>query len=250
MHTNPVDSGQWVSRHLEDKGYVLTLLGRLIQHRVLVQITLPNNPQTYTSTVLSLDVEQNTLLLDQIFPAVQREQLSADGLCELHARVEGASLSCQLRLQGIDEGSGLVCYRMQLPEAVAYTQRREGHRVRVDSLGVVAEIYSDNGMACKGILHDFSPGGVSLELEDDRWFRSTEVYRCTLYLPHEPPFHCKLEICCRRHDAAKDRQILGGSFVELDKRGENTVSKLVTELERQLLRSRRMPQTEDAANRQ
>lgn len=244
MTSSDVDNSQQATLRLDDRSYVITLLNKLVQHRVLVSVTLSDQPQVYTSTLLLVDADKNTLLLDEIFPAVGRRHLLEAKSCHLHARVEGATLNTELSFIEAVKDNVLIYYLFEFPEVVEYTQRREGHRVRVDSLNVVAEIYSANGMAYKGILHDFSPGGVSLELDEGSDFRNTEIYRCTLYPPHETPFHCKLEICCRRHDAPRKKVILGGSFVELDRRGEHAVNKLVTELERQLLRSRRMPQGE------
>ena len=228
--------------HLEDKNYILALLGKLVQYRLLVSIVLPDNEQRYTTTVLLLDRVSNTLLLDEIFPAAGRAQLASLEQVELHARLEGGELRCSLPLTAVAQMGGLNQYQATVPESIEYTQRRDGHRVGVGSLGVVVEIYAANGMACKGILHDISPRGASIELEDAQTFRNTETYRCTLYPPQEPPFQARLEICCRRSHPGNNKVILGGSFVELDKRGEHILGKLVAELERQLVRGRHRPQ--------
>ncbi|MBE0509912.1 MAG: flagellar brake protein [Chromatiales bacterium] len=227
------------AHRLEGKNYALALLGRLIQQRVLVTIRIPGSQQSHTSTLLSLDAPSNTLLLDELFPATGRERLSSVGSVQLDAKLEGASLSCQLPLIAVEQVDGLSYYRMGMPESIDYRQRRQGHRVRVDSLAVVAEIYSSEGMAFKGILHDISSLGVSIELKDDQLFSNNALYRCTIYPPHETPFFVRVEICCRRHDAAKGCQILGANFVEMDKRDEHALNRLVNVLDRQLLRSRR-----------
>lgn len=227
------------ARRLEGKSYALALLGRLIQQRVLVTIRIPGSQASHTSTVLSLDAPSNSLLLDELFPARERERLLSAGSVQLDAKLQGARLSCQLPLIAVEQIDGLSYYRMGMPESIDYLQRRQGHRVRVDSLAVVAEVYSSEGMALKGILYDISPLGLSIELKDDQVFRNNELYRCTIYPPHEPPFFVRFEVCCRRHDAAKGCQVLGGNFIEMDKRDEHALNKLVTVLERQLLRSRR-----------
>lgn len=237
------------TRRMAGKNYVLALLGRLIQHRLLVTLQIPGSESRHTSTVLALDGPDNSLLLDQIFPARERDILQAVGHLSLSAKVEGAIIRCELALRGIEQVDGLSYYRMALPESIEYLQRRQGHRVQVDRLGVMAEIYTAEGMACKGILYDISALGLSIAIKEDQVFRNTETYRCTIYPPHESPFFVRIEICCRRHDAARDVRILGGSFIDLDKRDEHALSKLVGVLERQLLRSRREPAVHPARHR-
>jgi c-di-GMP-binding flagellar brake protein YcgR len=223
---------------VEERNYVLTLLGRLVEHRVLLTVYLPDDPKSYTTTLLMVDPTANTLLLDEIFPLGGRPVIQAPCKLTIHARLAGSVLQATLSLQEVIEQDSLVFYRMHLPEAIDYGQRREGHRVQVAKLGVVVKIYRSDGMAEEAVLHDISPAGLSLAMADARTFLNTGSYRCTIYPPDDAPLNVRLEINGRRTDAVSAKTILGASFTELDKRSEHALTKLVTELERRLLRHR------------
>lgn len=226
---------------LHDPGYIATLFDRLIRRHVLVSLFFEGDPTRYISTIMSLEGDNATVLLDTPYPSAAQAKIAPGGRIQLEARVDGTALRCALNVRQLVDQQGMMLIRTELPASVDYAQRRQGHRVRIDTLAVPAEIYAADGMAYKGVIYDIATAGVSLVLEDIRPFLNTEVYRCTLYPHGEPSFHSRIEICCRRHDAALGRYILGGSFVELDRRLEHNLNRLVTEMERQLLRSRRLP---------
>lgn len=223
---------------VEERNYILTLLGRLVEHRVLLTLYLPDDPKPYTTTLLKVDPAANTLLLDEIFPLGGRPTVQAPCKLTIHARLAGSTLQATLPLQEVVEQDNLVYYLMRLPDAVEYGQRREGHRVQVAKLGVIVKIYRSDGMAEEALLHDISPAGLSLAMDDARPFLNTGCYRCTIYPPDEAPLNVRLEINGRRTDAVSAKTILGASFTGLDKRSEHALTKLVTELERRLLRHR------------
>ena len=224
---------------VEERNYILTLLGRLVEHRVLLKLYFPDDPKPYTTTVLKVDPSADALLLDEIFPLGGRPPVHAQCRLTIHARLAGSTLQATLLLKEVVEQDSLVYYRMHLPEAIDYGQRREGHRVQVAKLGVIAKIFRSDGMAEEAVLHDISSAGLSLAIADASHFHDTEMYCCTIYPPDDAPLNVRLEINGRRADAVTSKTILGASFTELDKRSEHALTKLVTELDRRLLRHRR-----------
>ena len=224
---------------LQDKGYIAALFNSLITHHALVSLFREDHPQRYTSTVLLQDTAAGQVLFDQPFPSadVSTWQLGSEVVMEAH--FEGTDLRCQLQWQAPEEHDGLQYYRLQLPIEVEYAQRRSTHRVKVLPLAVPVEIYTEHGMACKAVLYDISANGLSILLEDASAFRNTETYRCTIHPHAMQSLHSKIEINSHRRVEKVNRDMLAASFTVTDKRAEHALSRLVAELERQLLRGRR-----------
>lgn len=226
---------------LQDRGYIAALFSSLITHRALVSLFLPQNAQRYTSTVLLQEPAAGRVLFDQPFPSNDAGNWQVGMEVVMEAHFEGTDLRCCLEWAEPEEHDGLTVYRLKLPTEVAYAQRRSTHRAKVLPLAVPVELYTEQGMACKAVLYDISANGLSLLLEDASAFHNTETYRCTLYPHGMPSFHSKVEVCCLRREATIQRDVLGATFTGLDKRAEHTLNRMVAELERQLVRSRRSP---------
>lgn len=225
-------------REVTGKAYILTLLQGLIRRRLLVSISLPGSDLRYTSTVLNIDPSDNSLLLDELFPLDGHKVLEKVRQLRLFAHLGGAALGFTTRLLSVEQEDGLYYYRLQLPEAVNYLQRRDDHRVVVFPLAIHAELYDHHGKAQKAILHDISTGGISLHLAEAGAFHRNDIFRCTLQPPGEAPLVCDIDIGSKRPAGEGGGEIVGGSIVGLDKRAEHTLRRLVAELERRLLRQR------------
>jgi c-di-GMP-binding flagellar brake protein YcgR len=232
-------------REISGKPYVLTLLQRLVQQRLLVTLHLPGSDERYTSTVLDISPESDSLLLDEVFPQPGQGPLQPALELYLYANLGGAALACTTQLLARVEEGGMPCYRVALPEQVNYLQRRDGHRVPVASLGIPLTLLDHNGNAHKGRLCDISTGGIGLVLEGAVPFAPQEIYRLTLQPPHESPLSLELEICTLRREG--EGTVLGGAYTGLDKRTEHLIERLVAELERRQLRARWNPSRGEAA---
>ena len=230
-------------REVSGRTYVLTLLQSLIRRRVLVSIYLPDSDVQYTSTVLSIDPQTGTFLLDELYPLSGHPKLEASGKLRLFAQLDGAALGFDATLQAVEHQEGLYYFSLLLPDKVSYLQRRDDHRVVVSRLAIHAELYDHNGKVHKVILNDISTGGINLVLPqgEEQAFHQNGVYSCILHLPGEEPFHCDIDICYK-HQQGNDL-IIGGSYVGLDTRSEHALRRVVVELERRLLRLRWEPTT-------
>ncbi|MGM0594025.1 MAG: flagellar brake protein [Pseudomonadota bacterium] len=224
---------------LSDRTYILTLLQSLVRRRVLVSVWLPGSDLRHISTVLDLDPQGNTLLLDEIFPRQVDTPPTPATPLTFHAQMAGAELAFAAEVEARIEEEGLQFYRLRLPATVDYLQRREGHRVVVTALDIRAELYDHQGRAQRGQLYDISTGGASLLLPRAGTFHPNDLFRCTLYLPGESPFSCKLDISSLRE--VEQGVVIGGSFAALGREAQRVLPRLVAELERRLVRRRWEP---------
>lgn len=227
-------------REMKGRTYVLTLLQSLIRRYELVSVMLPGSEARFTSTVLSVDPQSNTLLLDAIFPQIGHEQLLQAGEVQLFAHMGGGAMEFSARLAGVEEADSLIYYRLHLPETLNYMQRREGHRIVVAKLEIPAEVYDLRGASHPARVYDISSSGISFFVSKSNDLPSKEVFQCVLHFPGESSLSCKVEFCDRR-SAGSNIDIVGGSFVGLDAQKEHILQRCTADLERRLLRMRREP---------
>lgn len=235
------DSTQERYREISGKTYILTLLQRLVHQRLFVSISFSGSKEHFTSTVLSIEPHAGYFLLDQVFPQRGQQLLQQTDRLHLYANLGGAALGFTSSVLAQENVNGLVYYQVSLPETVNYLQRRDGHRVPVAALEIPVELIDHQGKSCKGMLHDISPSGIGIQLNEPGTFTEREIYRFGIYPPNEEPIHAELELCCHRQGTDGATPIMGGSFVSLDKRIEHNLGRLVAEFERRLLRARWSP---------
>lgn len=229
-------------REMKGRTYVLTLLQSLIRRHELVSVMISGDDTRYTSTVLSVDTQSNTLLLDAIFPHAGHQLLQQVGEAQLFAHMGGGAMEFNAQLQNVEEVDGLSYFRLRLPETVNYMQRREGHRIVVAKLEIPAELYDLRGASHPARVYDISSSGIGFLVSKSNDFPLNETFSCVLHFPAESSLACKVEFCDRR-SAGANIDILGGSFIGLDVQKEHILQRCTSDLERRLLRMRREPLT-------
>ncbi len=235
------DSVKGRYREISGKTYVLTLLQRLVQQRLLVSIFLPGSKEHFTSTVLAIEPHAGYLLMDQVFPQQGQQLLQRSDRLHIYANLGGAALGFSTSVIAQEDENGLVFYRLSFPQSVNYLQRRDGHRVPVGALDIPVELIDHQGKVYKGRLHDISPLGIGVQLAQAGAFDKNVTYRFSIYPPREEPIHTEVEICNSRREEGSDAPIVGGLFTALDKRTQHNLERLVAEFERRLLRARWSP---------
>jgi c-di-GMP-binding flagellar brake protein YcgR len=227
-------------REMKGRTYVLTLLQSLIRRRGLVSIVIPGSDVQFTSTVLSVDPQNSTLLLDELFPQAGHDLLLEAGELQLFAHTGGGALEFSARLAEHEEADGLTFYHLHLPEMINYMQRREDHRIVVSKLEIPAELYDLRGASHPARLNDISSSGIGFLISKSSEFPLNTAIPCVLHFPAEASLSCKVEFCERRQ-AGTNIDIIGGSFVDLDAQKEHILQRCTADLERRLLRMRRGP---------
>jgi len=227
-------------REMKGRTYVLTLLQSLIRRRELVSVMLPGSDVRFTSTVLSVDPQNSTLLLDELFPQAGHDLLVQAGEAQVFAHTGGGALEFVAQLATHEEADGLSFFHLHLPETVNYMQRREGHRIVVAKLEIPAELYDQRGATHPARVYDISNSGIGFLVSRNNDFPLNTAIPCVLHFPAEASLSCKVEFCDRRQ-AGANIDILGGSFTGLDAQKEHVLQRCTADLERRLLRMRRGP---------
>jgi flagellar brake protein len=216
---------------------IIGLLRRIRDQRVLLSVSVPGHEGVFNSLLLEVDPERKLIHLDELNPRAGHELLCATRQLRVHCQCQGVELgfACQVE---IGQGqSGISFYRAALPESINYLQRRGSYRVRVGmNLAVPVHLPMNEAVTIDGELSDLSMGGLGATLETDIRLTRGQILTCVLNLPKADPLQVEIEIRFVRAEDTKSSQHIGASFRNLQPQQQSLLRRLVTQLEREMLR--------------
>jgi len=225
---------------ITDQARIVTILKHLQQDRTLLTVALPGGQQAYTSALLRINAEQHYLLLDELNPCTGHAQLLITQHASIHARLKGVDVNFTSALQETGGEAGIAFYRMALPKALNYHQRRAYYRVQVGAGQVVPVLVTRRqGESLKGHLWDISAGGAGLRLNYGealpRPLEQGEIFpACQIRLSTEQEVSSELQICFWQQDDQTKALRIGGRFLALNKPHEKTVERFVAAVDREI----------------
>ncbi len=222
---------------IRDPQIIASLLRRIADQRVLLRVTVPGFRSSYNSAILRIDPQQDFLILDELNPRQGHERLIEVRRLNASAAVQGVETRFSADLAEIGDSAGIAYYRLPFPKQVLYVQRRTSFRVKVSMTAPIAAIFEHGeGPSLRGRILDLSEGGIGVEFSQFVTLRPGEIVPCQMRLPDGRQVGCKLEVrhCSATQDPARVR--IGGRFVELQPQRRKALSRLVADLQRELIR--------------
>ncbi|MFN2309366.1 MAG: flagellar brake protein [Gammaproteobacteria bacterium] len=235
--TDPPSAYQGKTEKVTQAPQIIGLLRRLRDQRTLLSVRVPGHQGVFNSLLLEVDPERNLILLDELNPRAGHEQALAARRLQVHSQSQGIELSfaCTVEI-GVGQ-SGIAFYRAALPESIDYLQRRGSYRVRVGmNLAVPVQMPMAETLTLEGELLDLSMGGLGASLEAKSPLAQGQLLTCIIQLPKADPLQVEIEIRFARADPHKPTQRIGASFRNLLPPQQAQLRRLVTQLEREMLR--------------
>jgi c-di-GMP-binding flagellar brake protein YcgR len=216
---------------------IIGLLRRLRDQRVLLSVSVPGHGGVFNSLLLEIDPERKLIFLDELNPRTGHELVVQTRELRVHSQCQGVELGFTCQVEVGQGQSGISFYSAALPESINYLQRRGSFRVRVGlDLAVPLQMPIDANNVIEGELFDLSMGGLGATLDSALHLERGQVLPCVVNLPKSDPLQLQIEIRFIRADDSKPVQRIGASFRNLDPRQQNLLRRLVTQLEREMLR--------------
>lgn len=216
---------------------IISLLRRLRDQRVLLSASVPGHPGVFNTLLLEVDPDRKLILLDELNPRAGHELVMQTRELRIHCQSQGIELGFACTVEVGQGRSGISFYRAALPDSISYLQRRGSYRVRVGlDLAVPLQLPVAPDTTIEGELYDLSMGGLGAHLETELRLERGQVLSCILNLPKAEPFPVEIEIRYVRSDDAKPSQRIGASFRNLQPSQQTVLRRLVTQLEREMLR--------------
>jgi c-di-GMP-binding flagellar brake protein YcgR len=224
-----------------DGQHRLYLLRQLVDNHALVTVRLDGNADAYNSAVLAVDREAGQVDLDELTPARGHQQVQLGTVLDVRARVGGVPLRFRGAVATVGHTDGIAFYRLPFPEEVDYRQQRAHFRAHVGRSQIIGvNLESATGTSIPGELHDVSTGGMAVRLSSgDRVILEGDGRFMTCYLefPDGERMECRFEARHLKH-LRSSGQVLGGQFVDLTPHDRTLLRRLVSEVQRDMLRKR------------
>ncbi len=227
------------SERVTHRPQIIGLLRRLKDSHNLLSVRVEGSERYFTSMLLEVDSQEGYILLDQISDRKGHELAVEHGRLRAFCQCHGVDLNFEARIRAVRDEQGLIVYRAPLPEWVNYLQRRADFRVRVAmNSGLVTRMELEDGQSLEARLHDLSMGGAGLVLETRLDFR-TGFLIPRLVIRREKEKETLLDTPCEvrfQLDRDNGQKRIGLRFVDPDPEQKRKLRKLVTQLEREMLR--------------
>jgi c-di-GMP-binding flagellar brake protein YcgR len=188
--------------------------------------------------LLDVDVRERTFTFDWGALPEQNKGLLAAPRCKFHAAPEGVRVEFGTAMPRETCFEGLPAFEADFPEVLYYVQRREYFRVDAPIL----DPYMCSGRLPAGDtfrfeVHDLSLGGVGMRTTDERVAElpmGTRLQDCELSLGALGRLSLDLQLVSHRSTSLPNgtqRYQLGFRFLTLPGSAENTLQRLITQLE-------------------
>lgn len=236
--TDPAAEYQGKTEKVTHGPQIAGLLKRVREQRVLLSVRVPGSETIYNSLLLDVDPARNFILLDELNPSAGHELACKVRQLRVHCQSQGVELSFITPIEIGQGENGISFYRAPLPESINYLQRRGSFRIRIGlNMRIAVTLPLAGETRLEGELFDLSIGGLGANLPSRiELDRGQIIESCTLEFPNSPPLTTEIEIRFVSVDKANQTQRIGASFRNLDPPRQNQLRRIVTQLEREMLR--------------
>jgi c-di-GMP-binding flagellar brake protein YcgR len=239
---SPQSGSSYLSQTLKvtNRARVIELLTRLKDGHSLVSITVGGENEPFNSAILAIDRENGHLLLDELTPRRGHDRLIEAGRLNAYARLRGIDVHFAAQLDQASMQDGIAVYRVPLPKAVHYAQKRSSFRVQVSlAMDLPVTLSREDGESVTGRLCDLSIGGTGALFPPDTLLaKGDRLADCLIDLPGAGRLSCPFEVRFAKHQEETNRVRIGGRFLDLTAVQERKIQRSVNFLQRELLRKR------------
>ena len=217
------------------------VLKRLQEAHVLLRITIPGENQAYLSAMLEVHPVDGYLLLDELNPPEGNAALQRVRRIGVSAQLQGVDISFATDLLDTGSKAQIDFYRLAMPQAMRYQQRRTSYRARINLARMIPVLLTrEDGVTLEGQLYDISIGGIGTRHKPGK---ANEIQQggvwdeCIIQLDGKQEIRSALEVCFVGEDSRQMR--LGGKFLELTRPQIKIIENFVAALERDWLKKLR-----------
>jgi len=225
---------------ITDSTQIRSLINRLIRDKVPITVMLPGREGFFSSLLLDSDRDNGTLLADELFPARGHAAVEPGMEIRVLGNLDGIEVRFKSRVITINAEQPGASYRLVMPIAMDYKQRRDSFRVPVSPALAIAVLLNADGISAKGTLADISHNGLRIAIRGANPVPAGAQLLCHIDLPDE---HIST-MAEARHSAADRRGLgvvyIGFRFLELNIEHQRAINRFTANLQRDQLRARRM----------
>jgi c-di-GMP-binding flagellar brake protein YcgR len=215
-------------------------LHQLQRNRSFIEIVVEGDEAKYQSIILSIDPEERTLLVDELFPSgfigLSGQQVHVSIRQKAGRKIQFPTVILERHSQ---DGSPL--YVLRMPEMLDLDQRRGAYRLPLNAkLAVESSFTAPDYQAYQGTLLNVSSSGICMEVESEQ----EEPLRYDDHLTHVAfdfagqNIDCELAVRCVATVGddgpvgGRYRWLVGAEFVDLPPLEQKVLAKSIMRIQR------------------
>lgn len=214
------------------------LLEMVRSKHTLLQVSMPGVPEVFFSAILSINPEENFILLDEINTRHGHELLLIHKKMNILTRINGIELRFSANLVNTYNKDGIAIYRMEYPENVIYQQKRQNYRINIGlGINIPIKLKREDGIPVYGNMINLSETGAGIALDSPCSIQMSEILPyCELRIAEDNVITCQLEVRYINSDTKNKPQHIGGQFIGVSNIQQRELSKVVIDLQRDLMK--------------
>jgi c-di-GMP-binding flagellar brake protein YcgR len=232
----------WHDYRVESRREIVALLRQISDKHQLVRVLINGEADVCVTSILEVDPDSDTVVLDRSIDREQNRRMVATGRCSCESSLDKIRILFKLenlRETSYDGGTALAA---DIPETMVRLQRREDYRMETpvtNPVKVVIPMPPELGGGTQTFpLSDISCGGIAI-LDNKMQLGDaigTVFAGCRLELPEIGPVTTSIEVRSLMDLTLlnnKTSRRLGCQFVNISRGNLSNVQRYITKLERE-----------------
>ncbi|MBL4865110.1 MAG: flagellar brake protein [Pseudomonadales bacterium] len=229
-------------KKITESKQIKSLLSKIQKARTHLTVNVEDRhgkAQDFASFLLKIDKQlvKPRLVFDELFPLTGNKLLKAGDDFNVHVDSNGIIIEFSARILRIEQEKNSALYYCDYPEKVTHEQQRKAYRVKIkNKLEFPVMLMSDNRSAIKGNLGDLSNTGMRVDLYqpvDPPLQKGEIIQNCYVAVAKGKSLKFSAQIKHIGTNRAEKRKFVGLHFTNLEKNGDQLISKLVLTLQSQ-----------------
>ncbi|MGK0498995.1 MAG: c-di-GMP-binding flagellar brake protein YcgR [Oceanicoccus sp.] len=184
-----------------------------------IDVRVNKTSQSYQSMVLNIDIEANELLIDQLYPPQDINQLGSGDMVEIHSQSKRNPVSFYTRILAREDKQGEAAWRLELPEEIGINQSRSAFRVYVEQEQDLAiDIFIADQPLYRVNIINLSAEGIKLSFsaQDGQRLENFQTLEdCIIRLPDGFDVDCRIDLRVLYSIRAPVPHFMAGGKVEV-----------------------------------
>lgn len=206
----------------------------LIEKRTPITIKFDQDPKSYISMFLEVNVIKQCIIIDEIMPKNGHLLASQNTPFTLTASHEGITFKFKTKIISYGQKQGIHFYRLPFPERYQYLQKREVFRAPITHATPCTVSFIIPGHPhFRGYLADISPSGFQLHIPHNAskiLSPSLLVPKCHLNTWTQERMEFDIKICHAHYERGKQITQVGCQIIHYDPIHLQSLSKLVSQV--------------------
>jgi c-di-GMP-binding flagellar brake protein YcgR len=232
----------WHDYEVESRREIVALLRQIGEKHQLVRMLVKGEADVCVTTVLEVDPDTNSMVLDRSIERMQNERIIEAGTVRCETSLDKIRILFKAENLRPTLYKGDAALRADIPPTLIRLQRREYYRMETPVSNPVRAILplplEAGGGTAVFPLHDISCGGIAI-LDNKMQLSTTigeQLANCRIELPEIGPVTVSLEV---RNSLDltllnnKTNRRIGLQFVDISRGGLAGVQRYITKLERE-----------------